>query len=299
MHEVPVTQQGPLPPKAKLIVTSLLDIGIDLLLPTAIFALLAPTGLSALVRLTIGGFFVAAKASAGRFSAPHEPEAHPSFGRSFLVGIVIAAVCTAVTVSTTYAGGSDTLAIGMGTSVLLSVQGIHLVRRWRRLDGFAILVLIELATTVVLTSISNNPRFVLIRPSFYTAIAAIYVLTTVRMPQPFMMQVSKPIAAGGDPVRAEAFERAGLESSRFRRAEQAMTVGLAITLLAESVLRVLTVFSRPATDVLASSFWSQVWAIGLFALYFRILKLVLIPRVRREVDALMPKKSAHSRCGKG
>jgi hypothetical protein len=145
--------------------------------------------------------------------------------------------------------GSDRLAMALGTGVLAVFQGVTLARRRRRLDGFALLVLVELGATIVLTSISNNPRFVLIRPSFYTAIAAVYVLTTVRTPRPFVMQVSKPMAAAGDPVRAEAFERAGRESPRFRRAEQAMTVGLALMLLAEAVLRVVTVFSHPARAV--------------------------------------------------
>jgi 5S rRNA maturation endonuclease (ribonuclease M5) len=174
------------------------------------------------------------------------------------------------------------------TGVLVIVQGVNLFRGRRRLDGFALLVLVELAATIVLTSINNDPRFVLIRPSFYTTIAAVYVLTTVWTARPFMMQVTKAVAAGGDPVRAEAFERAGRESTRFRRAEQAMTTGLALVLFAEAALRIVTVLSHPASDVLVSSLWSQVGSIGLFAIYFAVVKLVFVPRASREVDALMP-----------
>jgi hypothetical protein len=204
---------------------------------------------------------------------------------------LIAALSTTVTIVTERVSGSDRLAIVLGTAVLAVIQGIHLVRKQHRLDGFALLVLVELAATILLTSITSNPRFVLIRPSFYTVIAAIYVLTTVWTPRPFIMQVSKPMAAGGDPERAEAFERAGRESLRSRRAEQAMTIGLAVTLLAEAVLRVLTVFSRPASTDLASSLWSQVPAIGLLVLYFAVARLVFIPHASREVDAFMPDKT--------
>lgn len=300
MPEAPIPTQQLLPSKAEILVGSLVDFGIDLLLPTAIFALLAPTGLSAVVRLTIGGFFVAAKASAGHLS-PDGAEGRSEFKTSLLVGIVIATVATAVTVIVRRLSGSDRLAMALGTGVLAVFQGLTLARKRHRLDGFALLVLVELGATIVLSSISGNPRFVLIRPSFYTAIAAVYVLTTVRTPRPFVMQVSKPMAAAGDPVRAEAFERAGRESPRFRRAEQAMTVGLAAMLLAEAVLRVVTVFSRPQSSVLASSLWSQVPAIGLLVVYFAIARLVFIPRASREVDALMPDinpealKSAESR----
>ena len=290
MPEAPIPTQRPLPSKARILVSSLVDFGVDLLLPTAIFALLAPTGLSAVVRLTIGGFFVAAKASAGHLSASDEAEGHSEFKNSLLIGILIAMASTAVTVTVRHLSGSDRLAMALGSGVLAVFQGITLARRRHRLDGFALLVLVELAATIMLASISNNPRFVLIRPSFYTVIAAVYVLTTVRTPRPFVMQVSKPMAAAGDPVRAEAFERAGRESPRFRRAEQAMTVGLAVMLLAEAVLRVVTVFSHPTSSVLASSLWSQVPAIGLFVVYFAIARLVFIPRASREVDALMPEK---------
>jgi len=288
MPEAPIRAQQPLPSKAKILVTSLVDFGVDLLLPTAIFLLLAPTRLPAVVRLTIGGFFVAAKASAGHFSASDEAKGHSEFRNSLAAGILIAMASTAVTVMAHHLCGSDRWAIALGTGVLAVLQGFALARRGRRLDGFALLVLVELAATIVLTSISNNPRLVLIRPSFYTVIAAVYVLTTVRTPRPFTMQVSKPMAAAGDPVRAEAFERAGRESPRFRRAEQAMTVGLAVMLLAEAVLRVVTVCTHPTSSVLASSLWSQAPAIGLFVLYFAIARLVFIPRASREVDALMP-----------
>jgi hypothetical protein len=279
---------APLPSKARVLVTSFVDFAIDLILPTAIYALLAPTGLSAVIRLTIGGFFVGAKACSGRISAPGEVEGRSGFSHTFLVGALIAVVSTAVTVATIRAGGSEKLAMGLGTAVLVLVQAANLARTRRRLDGFAVLVALEMAATIVLTSISNDPRFVLMRPSFYTAIAGIYVFTTVWTARPFMMQVSKPMAAAGDPVRAEAFERAGRESLRFRRAEQAMTIGLSIVLLGESVLRVITVLSRPADNLVIASLWSHIPGIGLFVVYFAVMKLVFVPRASREVDALMP-----------
>ena len=281
MSEIATTPAQHLPSKARILTNALVDFAIDLILPTAVYALLAPTRLSAVVRLTIGGFFVAAKACAGRVSAPGEAEGHVNFKRAIIVGALIAAVCTAVTITTTKEGGSDSLAIILGTAVLVIVQGVNLFRGRRRLDGFALLVLVELAATIVLTSINNDPRFVLIRPSFYTTIAAVYVLTTVWSARPFMMQVTKAVAAGGDPVRADAFERAGRESTRFRRAEQAMTIGLALVLFAEAALRIVTVLSHPASDVLVSSLWSQAGSIGLFVIYFAVVKLVFVPRPPR------------------
>ena len=52
--------------KARVLAAGLADMLIDLIVPTVVFAALAPLGLSTSVRLTVGGFFVAAKAVAGR-----------------------------------------------------------------------------------------------------------------------------------------------------------------------------------------------------------------------------------------
>ncbi len=183
---------------------------------------------------------------------------------------------------------SDAAAIGAGTVLLALAQGVRLLRGHRKLDGLALLVLLELAATIILTAISNSPRFLLIRPSFYTAIAGFYVLSTVWGGRPLMMQVSKPMATEGDPVRAEAFERAGRESIRFLRAEQGMTAGLGVVLLGEAVLRVWTVWSHPESDVLISSLQSQVWGIGLFVVWFAVVRFVFVPIASREVDSFMP-----------
>lgn len=75
---------------------------------------------------------------------------------------------------------------------------------------------------------------------------------------------------------------------RLRRAEQGMTAGLGVVLLAEAVLRVVTIWSHPESDVIIASLWSQVLGIGLFVVYFVIIKLVFIPVASREVDSLMP-----------
>jgi hypothetical protein len=274
--------------KARIFLRAVADAAIDLLLPTAIYFLLTPTHLSAIIRLTIGGYFVAAKASAGHVSTDEGKTRPSDFTNAFVIGAAIAAVATAVTLGVRTSGFSEGTAIGAGTVLLALVQGARLIRSHRKLDGFAVLVLLELAATIILTAISSSPRFLLIRPSFYTVIAGLYVLSTVWSARPFMMQASKPMATAGDPVRAEAFERAARESLRFRRAEQGMTAGLGVVLLGEAILRVWTVWSHPESDVLVSSLQSQLWGIGLFVLWFAVVRLVFVPAASREVDSFLP-----------
>lgn len=286
-----MTEPASRPPfsKVRVLASAFIDIAIDLVLPTVIYFLLAPTHLPAIVRLTIGGYFVAAKAGAGHLSSENANGHRESFFRVFGFGVLLAVIATAVTVGMTSRGFSDSAAIACGTLLLATVQGVKLLRGHRKLDGFGLLVLLELAATIVLTSIGKTPRFILIRPSFYTAIAGFYVLATMRAERPFMMQITKPMATEGDPVRAEAFERAGRESVAFRRAEQGMTAGLGLVLLAEAALRVVIVWSHSQSEVFAASFRSQGLSIGIFIVWFVVIKLLFVPIASREVDSFMPK----------
>jgi hypothetical protein len=274
--------------KARIFAGAIIDMAIDLLLPTVVYFLLSPTRLSAVVRLTIGGYFVAAKAGAGHLSREDETEQRKGFLQTFLFGAVIALAATAVTLGVRTAGYSETTAIAAGTLLMALVQGIRMMRSYRKLDGFALLVLLELAASIILTSISHSPQMLLMRPSFYTAIAGFYVLSTLGNERPFMMQVTKPMATDGDPIRAQAFERAGRESARFRRAEQNMTASLGMVLFAEALLRVWTVLSHPLSDIIVSSLQSQALAICLFVVWFVVVKLVFVPIASREVDSFMP-----------
>jgi hypothetical protein len=78
-----------------------------------------------------------------------------------------------------------------------------------------------------------------------------------------VLEITRPVAAGGDPVRA--------------------------------VLRAVTVYSQPEHAVLKASLLSQLPALGLFALYFVIARFAIVPIASREVDALMPRATVPPR----
>ena len=276
-----IAATGPAFSKFRVITAGLVDMALDLLLPTAVYLLLAPTYLPVAIRLTLGGFLVAGKAVSGQTGQA---------GRRtrYAFAAAGAAAACAATIAATAAGVGTTASIVAGTLVIAISSVLQLRADDRRLDGFAILVLIELAISVVLTLVSSDPRFILARPAVYTVIAAIYAFTTLRA-RPFMMQVTRPMAAGGNPVRAAAFDRAWDESARFRAAERAMTVSLGIVLLAEAALRVVIVYSEPEHAVLNASLLSQLPAIGLFALWFVVVRFAIVPIASKEVDALMPR----------
>jgi hypothetical protein len=279
--------------KAKIFAVGLIDILIDLLLPTLVYVALAPTGQSQAVRLSIGGFCVAAKSVTGRVRDTSDDGGHPdgapkgrTAARRFLRAFVVAVAAAAVTLIVSAMGATDTWAIIAGTLVL-GAAVIPLLIGQPRIDGFALLVLGEVAISVVLVTISTDARFILVRPAFYTAIAGCYAIATCWTAQPFMMEVSRPIAAGGDPLRAAAFDRAWTTSPVFRRTELAMTFGLGLVLLAEAVLRVVAVYTQPADAVVHASLVSQLPATVLFVGYLIAIRVFAVPVASREVDQEM------------
>jgi hypothetical protein len=74
------------------------------------------------------------------------------------------------------------------------------VRR-RSLDSLGTLVVLELALSAVLFTVTRDPRIVLLKPSFYTALAACYLFYTCLTARPFTVQSSRPFATRGNEER--------------------------------------------------------------------------------------------------
>jgi hypothetical protein len=157
------------------------------------------------------------------------------------------------------------------------------------MDSFAFLVLTEVVASIVLTSLSGDARFVLARTSLYLAIGGVIVLATTWSDQPFMRTVLKPVAAQGDPVRAEAFDRTWQQSRKFRGLYRAMTAGIGTVFIADAVLRIVIIYSSPATDVAESALTSQLPLIVLIVLWFAISRGLAVPRAERLLDAELAK----------
>jgi hypothetical protein len=157
------------------------------------------------------------------------------------------------------------------------------VRR-RRLDSIGLLVVAEIALSIALLLITDDPRILLIKPSFYVGFAAIYAFATCLVGKPIGYESAKPFATKGDPERLAAYERAWECSPQFRRKERVITAGWGVAFLADALLRVLVVYSFSADQVSESLLLSQVPGIVLIsaALVFTRLQ---VPTIRTIVDA--------------
>jgi hypothetical protein len=180
-------------------------------------------------------------------------------------------------------GVGDVLALTIGGMVTAINALVGTVRR-RRLDSIGLLVVAEIALSIALLLITQDPRILLIKPSFYVGFAAIYAFATCLVGRPIGYESAKPIATKGDPVRLAAYERAWERSPEFRQTERVITAAWGAAFLADAVLRVLVVYSFSANQVGESLLLSQgpgIVLVGAALLFTRW----RVPIIRTIVDA--------------
>jgi hypothetical protein len=263
--------------KARILGLSILDLALDVIAPTIIIVALTSAGMKTYLALAASAVIAGAKANLGRIE-----EWRPDRQAAAAVGFS----ALGLTVLFTLVAANTARGIAAGTAILISAIPalISLARREHHIDGVALLVLAEIAASVAIMLISGNPRFVLARPAIYTAIAGLYALLSIRTDRPLLFEASKPMAAGGNPVRADALEAAWVHNARFRRIQRAGTAGLGIVLLVEAVLRVVVVYASQHASVAVSGLASQLPGIGLIVLFIVGYRLLAVPRISKIVD---------------
>jgi hypothetical protein len=154
-------------------------------------------------------------------------------GGPFIAYFLVKASGAQVTWAMTVAG----VAAGLSTVV-------NTLRR-RKLDGLGALVLLEIIVSLLLTIFVRDPRLMLIRPSFYTALASIFLISSAFGNQPLTFVGSRQMAASGGPARLVAFERTWDKSAEFRTTHRRLTTGFGLALAADSILRIVIVYGTP------------------------------------------------------
>lgn len=135
-------------------------------------------------------------------------------------------------------------ALTAGGLVAGTSTAINTARR-RGLDSVGMLVVLEILVSIVLLVVVHDERLVLIRPSFYTLVAALYLLYTAIAGKPLTFEAARPIATKGDPSRNVSYDRAWATSAEFRSTHTMVTAGFGVALIADSILRVVIVYTTP------------------------------------------------------
>jgi hypothetical protein len=141
------------------------------------------------------------------------------------------------------AGVSDFWALTAGGVLTLVVTAVNTFRHGK-LDSLGLLVVLELALSVVLTFAVHNARLVLARPSLYIAVAAGWILWKSFSGRPVTVDTSKPMALkGAGPQRAVAYEWCVENSPEFLRIHRIVSGIWFAVFLAYAVLRLVIIYS--------------------------------------------------------
>lgn len=262
--------------KARVFGLSIVDLAIDIGVPVLVSAALSALGVPAYLALTAGGVLIGGKAALG-------PLAQWRAGRrtSF---VLFCTVLAEVALGGLALAGAPGVIAAATAGVIAAVPVAQASLGGEQVDGMGLFVLVELAAGVVVTLVSDDPRFVLARPAIYTAVAGIYALVSCRVGRPLMFDAAKPMAVAGDPLRGQAYENAWLNSARFRAISRAMTGGLAAVMVAESVLRVIIVYRGERVDLVGTGLAAQLPAIALLVVFVLGVRFLAVPRSREIVD---------------
>jgi hypothetical protein len=121
---------------------------------------------------------------------------------------------------------------------------VNSIRRGK-IDALGALVVVEIIASLLLMIFVRDPRLALIRPSFYTAVASVFLISSAFVGQPLTFAGSRQMAASGGPARLAAFERTWEKSAEFRRTHRRVTFGFGIAFALDSILRVAIVYGTP------------------------------------------------------
>lgn len=141
-------------------------------------------------------------------------------------------------------GGRTILALTVGGLIAATSTAVNSIRR-KGLDRVGMLVILEIVASLVMLLLMRDPRLLLIRPSFYTAVAAVYLIYTVFVGRPLSYDGARPMATQGDPLRMEAYEKLWDQSGEFRQTHKMVTFGFGVAFMIDSILRIVIVYRLP------------------------------------------------------
>lgn len=168
------------------------------------------------------------------------------------------------------------LTISGGATAINAV--VATIRRGR-LDALGTLVVLEIALSVALFFVTRDPRIVLLKPSFYTALAAVFLLYTCAVGRPFTFDTTRPFATKGRPDLARAYDDAAAHNAAFRREHIMITSVWAVLWLAESAARVVVVLQSGVADGVLLGQLPGIVAIAVGMVFTRM----RVPAMKRQI----------------
>jgi len=156
----------------------------------------------------------------------------------------------------TGAGVSTLVALGAGALVPAVGVIVQLITR-RRLDGVGGVVVVSVLATIALSLLTDNPRFLLAREGFITALWGLWFLATLRARRPAAFRLARPLMEGRRSFGQASWDELWATEPAFGRIWRVSTVMWGAGLLVDAVLRVLMSYTLPVAVVpgLGGALW--------------------------------------------
>jgi hypothetical protein len=163
----------------------------------------------------------------------------------------------------TAAGVSSFWSLTIGGALTGVTSVVNTVRR-RRLDGLGLLVIAEIALSLVLIATTRDPRLVLARSSLYLALAGIWVLASAVIRRPVTISTSKGFAAkdnGADGILAVDWLTANSEP--FMVIHRRLSALWGVMFLGYAVVRVVIIYHTTVARAVSVTEIPGIIAIGI------------------------------------
>jgi len=227
--------------------------------------------------------------------APASLAQPPSFRttiRSLLPSILVNGVLVYLiyTLLKSYTSVSDLVALLLSSVPALISEIVTIIRN-RQLDVLGIIVLAFIAISAVVSFIGGDPKLLLIRESFLTAVLGVVSIVSLLFPRPIWFYIIRYFATGNDPAKAPAFN-SRWQSPAFRRYIRIITVVWGIVYLVEFPARVFMVYHLSIQQYLAIGpivFYGVTFAVIAFTIAYarRMISRLMAMRQREEASTGM------------
>jgi intracellular septation protein A len=145
-------------------------------------------------------------------------------------------------------GTSDILALLLA-AVIPGISAVYQVIRNRRVDGFAIFIVLMLLLSIGVSFLTGSVRFLLAKDGWLTGVAGLFILGTMVRSRPFGFQAARPLLEGRFGPEGMSWDEAWDTEPRFRRVWRGITLVWGVGLILDAVARVVMAYTLPVDVV--------------------------------------------------
>ncbi|MEV6846595.1 VC0807 family protein [Actinoplanes sp. NPDC051411] len=134
-------------------------------------------------------------------------------------------------------------------AIAVAAVTVAVTVRRRKVDLIGLLVLMELAATIVVSLVTRSPRIAAVREPIYILIGGVFCLVTLLGRVPFTHTSTASFATFGDPKRKRAFAMAWSDVPRYRMWQRLLTACFGAIMVVFAIIRIVLLWSAPEARI--------------------------------------------------